>query len=321
MRLVLDGPRPLIIGSDLSFMKKTYAKMMNDIYYSAQGEPQYYVFPSLRPVHIILRSRRANPNTIFDNQQMRKLIKNYGWEFIGQILKENKRTMIKTQIHIEDSADKVALKMVESLFVNSKESIKFETLWDQSMIKTETYLLPMTIVRKIGDLKREFEAYNVDIQFVGEDDDSEECGSGRAILIKPIGETPIITRKIVEVRFNKMKSFDEKMDADDDKSIRESLETRIAEKHKLTSHFDSMFSRDAIQTLLDRLPDKAADYLTILMSPPPDLCDRAGPTPKEGDIAEFMGVGRGDIKKFKSTIRLQMYAIGLVPSEYFELQT
>jgi hypothetical protein len=169
----------------------------------------------------------------------------------------------------------------------------------------------MTIVRKIAELKREFLTYSVDIQII------EDTG----IHIKAIGETPIITRKITEVRFNRMKSFDEKMDDDDDKPIRESLETKIAERHKLTSHFDSMFSRDAIKTLFDRLPDKAADFLSILMSPPPELCEKVGSTPRERDIAEFMGVGSGDIKKFKSTIRLQMYALGLVPSEYFELQT
>jgi hypothetical protein len=302
-RLLLEGPRPVIIGSDIKVMKAAYNKVMRDSYFEAQGEPQYFIFPALRPVHMIVRSRRANPSIIFDDNQLRKLVKNYGWEFIGQILKENKRSMIKTQIHYEDNADIVALKLLESIFVNSKESIKFEIDKTSACIKTETYLLPMSVVTKIGEIKREFMEFNVSIVVV----------ENEGIYVKQIGDTPTITRKITEVRFHKMKSFDDKVNDDDDKSIRESLESQMANKERLLAHFESVHNKDSMHALLERLPDRAADFISMVISPPPELNEQYGPSPRERDIAVFMGVPPNDIKRFKATIKLQMMALNMAP--------
>jgi hypothetical protein len=307
--IIFNTPRPLILGSDLEIMEKVYKKVMADSYSTAQGEPQFYCHPSLRPIHMVIRSRRSNPEIIFDGKQMRKLVKNYGWEFIGQILKENKRDMIKTQTYIEDSAEIIAIKMVESLFRSSKESIRFEVAPGATMVRTETGLLTISMVQKIADLKREFLIYNVDIQVV----------DGEGIKIKIMGDTPIISRKIIEVRFNQDKSFDDKID--EESTVRDTLESQIAHKEKLVASFESMQSRDAMNELLCKLPDNAAKFMSILMSPPPDLFEKYGGSPRERDIAEYMGINPSQIKRFKETIRLQMLALGIGPDDELESQT
>jgi hypothetical protein len=217
--------------------------------------------------------------------------------------------MIKTQTYIEDSAEIIAIKMVESLFRSSKESIRFEVAPGATMVRTETGLLTISMVQKIADLKREFLIYNVDIQVV----------DGEGIKIKIMGDTPIISRKIIEVRFNQDKSFDDKID--EESTVRDTLESQIAHKEKLVASFESMQSRDAMNELLCKLPDNAAKFMSILMSPPPDLFEKYGGSPRERDIAEYMGINPSQIKRFKETIRLQMLALGIGPDDELESQT
>jgi len=307
--LTLQKPRPVIVGSDLKKMKIAYKQIMNDAYSSAQDKPQYLVYPGLEPVHLILRSRMTAPSAVFDDKQMVKLVKNYGWEYIAQILKENKRTMIKTTIDIKDSAERVALRLLESVFSNSKEALKFSVCDDSATIKTETGLMPKPIVEKIADLKREFLNYNVDIQVVDE-----------GIAIKPTGETPTIAKRITEFRYNNMRSFDDKIN-DDDKPIRYTLESQLADKSKLISHFETLFARDAVEALLDGLPDNAARFMAIMTSPPPDFFEQYGKNFRERDVATYMGVHSSQIKKYKETIRLQMLALGMGPEDSLRTQT
>lgn len=306
--IYFNTPKPLIFGSNLGIMTKTYHKIMNDQYCCGQGRPQFYCHPDLSPVHLIIRSRRANPEAIFDNIQMRKLVKNYGWEFIGQILKENKREMTKTQIFIEDHAEVVALRMLESLFGSGKENVKYEVCHKTSTIKTETGLLPMSIIIKIAELKREFAAYNVGIQVVED----------KGINIAKRDDTPIITKRITEVKFNQTKSFDDKID--EESTVRNSLEAQIASKEKLVSHFETMQAKDAMRELLSKLPDNAAKFISLMMSPPPELFEKCGGNPRERDIATYMGVKQSQIKKYKETIRLQMLALGMGPEDPLESQ-
>ena len=308
--LILQKPQTVIFGSNLKLMKAAYDKIMNDPYSSAQGEPQYLVYPELEPVHIIIRSRMTEPSAVHDDRQMVKLVKNYGWEYIGQILKENKRTMIKTTIDIKDNAERVALRLLESIFSNSKEALKFSVCNDTATIKTETGLMPKTIVEKVADLKREFLGYKVDISVI------DDVG----VVIKPNGETPIIAKRITEIRLNKMKSFDDKTN-DEDKPIRYTLESQLADKEKLISHFETLFARDAIEALLDKLPDNAARFMAIMTSPPPDFFEQYGNNYREKDIAVYMGVNSAQIKRFKETIRLQMLALGMGPEDSLNTQT
>jgi len=307
--ITFNTPRPLIIGSDINVMEKAYKKVMADQYAIAQGEPLFYCHPSLRPIHMIFRSRRANPEIIFDNKQMRKLVKNYGWEFIGQILKENKREMIKTQTYIEDSADVVAMRMLESLFSTGKESIRHQVCHKTLTIRFETGLLPASIAYKVAELKREFLAFNVDIQIIEDE----------GIRVKAIGDMPTVVRRITEVRFNQTKSFDDKID--EDNTVRDCLEAQVAHKEKLVAHFETMQSRDAMRELLEKLPDNAAKYISLVMSPPPELYEMFGSSPRDRDIAVFMGVNSSQIKKFKETIRIQMLALGMGPNDTLESQT
>jgi len=58
-----------------------------------------------------------------------------------------------------------------------------------------------------------------------------------------------------------------------------------------------------------------------MMSPPPDLFEKSGGTPRERDIATYMGVAPSQIKKYKETIRLQMLSLGMGPEDSLESQT
>jgi hypothetical protein len=295
-------PHPVVFGSKLSTMKTAYSRLRDD-YSPAQGSPQYVVIPSLRPVHMIVRSRRAVPHIIFDDIQLRKLVKNYGWEFFGQILKENKRPMIKSVKVIRDSADTVALRLVESLFTTSKESIKFEIDQDNKIIKTETYLLPMPIVRKIADIKREFLANKVDVQVI----------EGKGIKIRSMGQPPTISKKITEVRFNNIRSFDEHGSHDPEKTVRSILESQIADKHKISSHFESVSSKLDIAELIEKLPESTAQYIMMLIDPPKEFFDTYGHSTRKSDIADFLGVHVNELKKHERIIKLQMLALGMGP--------
>jgi hypothetical protein len=298
----MGDPQPLVIGSDPEVMRMAYNEL-KDEYSPSQLDPQMVVLPAVKPIHLIIRSRRTNPEVIFDDSQMRKLVKNYGWELFGQIIKENKRPMSKTPKIIKGSADAVALQIITSLFSSGKESIKYEVVNNASMIKTSTGLLPMWIVTKIGELKREFIALNVDIKVV----------EGEGIYIKPIGMTPTISRRIVDAQYIQTKSFDDQYNQDSDQTVRDVLESQIADKTKTATNLNSLFSSDAMRELISRLPPKIVEYVQLRACPPLDFDEKFGNHPKRSDVASYLGIHPNEIKKFDSIIRMQMLALGMGP--------
>jgi hypothetical protein len=297
----IGGPRPLVIGSDPKVMKTAYERMA-DGYSKLQAPPHYVVIPGLKPVHTIIRSRVSNPAILFDEEQMRKLVKNYGWEFFGQILKENKRAMTKITRVLKGPAESIATKMIVSLLSSSKDSIKFELC--KSVIKTETNMLPMSIVTKIGEIKREFLNYSVNVKAV----------EGDGIHVEPIGETPVISRNITEVQFAKTRSFDEQYTGEEDKTVRDVLESQVADKSLLSSNIKSVMERDAMATLLSKLPGGACLEYAMLRADPPENFEKAfGSKPRKADYAKFLGVSVNEVKRFESIIGLHMMSLGMVP--------
>ena len=94
----------------------------------------------------------------------------------------------------------MALRLLESLFSNSKEGIRFEVCNKTSTIKTETGLLPISMVMKIAELKREFDAYNVGIKV--------DKDSGVEVTVKKERgrrcETPIIRNHRCYIQSNQV---------------------------------------------------------------------------------------------------------------------
>jgi len=294
------GSRPAIIGSDLKMMQLAYDKL-KDKFTVSQGKPHYIVIQGLSPIHLIIRAKTPNLSVIFDDKQMFKLMKTFGWEFFGQILKENKRPMTKITRVVKGEAQDVALQLIASMLQNSKDSIKFEI--DNNLIKTETNLLPRAMTIKIAEIKREFLGYNVSVKAV----------ENEGIYVYPNGDQPIISRKIVETRFNQTRSFDEPHSNDSDKTVRDVLESQIADKDMLSASFNSLLSRDAMRTLLEKLPDLAIKYIAIKVDPPADFKKTYGSNPKKADIADYLGISANQVKRYESMIKIQMLALGMGP--------
>lgn len=296
--IYIGRPTPLIIGSDLNAMVRA-VKRMSDSYSNAQGKPKYEVIPGLAPAHMIIRSRRTNPSIIFDNLQMRKLVKNYIWEFFGQILKENKRPITKVSKIMRDHAESVAMRLIMSALSDGKESVKFELC--DNLIKTDTNLMSMSIVRHIAQLKHEFKQHNVDIQ-VNDDE---------GIRIKTIGATPIVSKKIVEAKLHQIQSLDQESD-DNNTSVRDSIESKIADRSKIFDA-ESVVCNDSVCELLKSLPSRAIEYVNVIIDPPPQFTNEYGESTKRSDIARFLGISQNEAKKIIETIKLQMMALGIGP--------
>ncbi len=294
------GPRPVVIGSDRHMMEFGYGKLQ-DKFTALQGKPHYIVVPGIDPIHLIIRTKMPNLSVIFDDEQMLKLVKTYGWEFFGQILKENKRPMTKITRIVKGEAHNVAMQLITSILQNSKDSIKFEI--DNNLIKTETNLLSRSLTIKIAEIKREFLDHNVSVKAV----------ENEGIYIYSNGEQPIISKKIVETRLNQTRSFDEPHSGDSEKTVRDVLESQIADKDMLSANFNSLLSRDAMRTLLEKLPDLAIKYIAVKVDPPSDFKKTYGSNPKKADIADYLGVSANQIKRYESMIKIQMLALGMGP--------
>lgn len=237
----------------------------------------------------------------------KKYFKTYLYQYMRQILNENKiqmRSVIKT---ISGPANEVALELIEFYIQNSgAKKIDFQTNRDNRnlTITCKINLLPITTLKKICAVRDEFVDYDAYLEI-----------SDDKIVIKTGDDVKFISKKLKDkerAKFNSMSGFN---DDETKNSFQQHCEYQAV--NKMEVDVDNMLVRDQINTLAGRLTPEAAKVLELMVNPPKDFLDEFYPRrkkevrPRESHIAQWLGISKNTVTKHVEIIRKQATALDI----------
>lgn len=232
----------------------------------------------------------SSSSTITDPIQRKKWFQTYVFNYLKQILRENKIPMIKKdtvkQIPIETHAFNNIIKELNNYIC--------EDLNNGFKILTNTANIPSQNMNNILALKDKY-LNQVNITILGD-----------SIMIERICEPTMVQDHQIVTTNIKEHSFDT-----EDATKRNSIE---AEAGKRIMEGKSIETCETFERLRRRIPAQAEPVLTIFLedSRPEKYIEQFGNgSPKIAHIAQFLGVSTREVKKLVFLIRVQMLVLNL----------
>lgn len=240
------------------------------------------------------------PQIANDPIKRKKFFQSVMFNYLRQILRENKPPSIKEARTEEGNASDIATKAIIATLNKIKnyphelESIDM----DHNVIRCETGLLPVKTVQKLQEIKQEFEAHGVQISL-----------DWTAINVVSILEIPqTISYQIVEKVYAKYTSLDSGSTSDEtEASHRDHCEHKaIARTEPVTSGSESL------DLLRQRLPSDAQKLFDLIVDTPQDYIERFG-TDKlhRANLADYLGKDIKEIDAMRENIRLHCLAMDI----------
>ena len=234
------------------------------------------------------------------------------FNYLRQILKENKIPTYRHKHEISGTADHVAVEMVKFYLKNTlSKPITFDVTENNKsgnvVFSLDVNMVHVDLMKKIWQLRDEVEDQ---VQIVITDS---------SIVIIPRGETKFLSKKVSEKVRIKSISLSGLGGDDESKNSNFQQHCEYKARKKREVELDSMLVRDSIKELERRLSDRnrAKEVFGILVNPPQDFLDTFYPRrkkevrPKETHIAKYLGISKNEVSKAMVTIRQQAHALDI----------
>jgi len=240
----------------------------------------------------------------------KKFLQTFLFNYLKQILRENKPPSITEVQELVSPADDVLKHMVCNLMDNAKGiKLRYDTAQNEMthIIYTELGLLPQKIILQIADLRDEFESLGVDIKL-----------ENNQIRITPIFDlkdqfyVKMISRSVVRKTFVKFVSFDGP-DDETNNNFRDFCEYKSQpeiEAYNITL-VDEL---DRINVIRKRLPNNVQEVLDLIVRTP-DAYYKAFKTERihKNHVAQFLNRSQNDIDQAFMAIKCHLLAEGVKP--------
>lgn len=242
------------------------------------------------------------PQIANDPIKRKKFFQSVMFNYLRQILRENKPPAIKETRTEEGLASDIAVKAIISILHSIKNyQTEVEMIdIDHNVIRCETGLLPLKILQKVVDIKHEFETHGVQIQL-----------DWNAINVVSVLEIPsTVSFQIVEKTYAKYTSLDSGSTNDDtESSHRDHCEHKAQIIHAEPDM--SNYNEDMI-VLRQRLSSDAQKLFDIIIDTPLDYIERFG-TDKlhRANLAEYLGKDIKEIDALRETIKVHCLALNI----------
>lgn len=240
------------------------------------------------------------PQIASDPIKRKKFFQTIMFNYLKQILRENKPASISETRIEEGPAPDVALKVITARIDKLKNvTYSIEQMDDgHHIMSIETGLLPVKTLKQIHDLREELEPHGVQISLEW-DNISVRC----ALEIPPT-----VSCKIVDKMYAKFTSLDSGTDDDKSPGFRYHCEFRAA-KPEPEDH--SEYS-ETIRTIRARLPDDAQRYFDLIINTPQDYIEKFG-TDKiyKTYAAQYLGIKPEQVEECKKNIKTNCLAANL----------
>lgn len=234
------------------------------------------------------------------------------FNYLRQILKENKIPTYRHKYEISGTADHVAVEMIKFYLNNVlSKPVAFEIIEndenDHVVFSLDVSMVHVDLMKKIWQFRDEVKDY---VQIIITDNN---------ITIIPREEVKFISKKVSEkVRIRSI-SLSSASEDDESKNNNFQQHCEYKARKKREVELDSMLVKDSIRELERRLPEqnRAKDVFGILVNPPQDFLDTFYPRrkkevrPKETHIAKYLGISKSEVTKAMKTIRQQALALDI----------
>lgn len=244
------------------------------------------------------------------------------FNYLRQIIRENKPFKAVTTTSVTDYADDVVLKMVQAalakcqplpeytlktvIITHGKKTKKVAS--KPYTITAPTMLLPQAVCNDLSDITAFAAAHNVTVSIKDLVD-----GDNGEIVIESIGTPTLVNTTITATARVNPVSLDAQKDDDTDNTFREHIESNSdaqTQQQLVTSDSDYSDSAAVVRSRLNIIGQKVFDLIT---APSSEYVDKYGDNPCKAHIAEFLGISLKEVQNQWGIIALQMRAVDLIP--------
>ena len=250
--------------------------------------------------HDLVIKWSPKPQIAADPIKRKKFFQSVMFNYLRQILRENKPPSIKEVRTEEGAASDIATKAIQATLSKIKNyNSDLEVVdMDHNILRCETGLLPLKTVQKLLDIKQEFEAHGVQINL--------DWNSINIISILEVPQT--ISYQIVEKVYTKYTSLDSGSTSDDtENSHRDHCE------HKAMAKAEPIIAgNENLELLRQRLPNDTQKLFDIIIDTPQDYIEKFG-TDKlhRANLATYLGKDIKEIDAMRENIKLHCLAMNI----------
>jgi hypothetical protein len=256
-------------------------------------------------------------SALTDPIQRKKWFQTWVFNYLRQILRENKIACNKRYKRIKVRADAAAVvrvcEILEDL-LNSQSDISYKRSLRQSYkrleiketnigytLKFDHWAYPIELTSLIAELNNNFKQHNISISY-------EVDG---IIVNGESNDQPLLEITQHTNEFIKTVSFDTPTQ-NEDETLRDNLEMEATQMRNNTTM--TMEQDDVIAKLSESIPYEAKPILSILMEEtrPKDYVERFGESqPRIVHIAEYLDISSKEVKRLKEVIKMHCLALGV----------
>lgn len=246
----------------------------------------------------------VKPQVVSDPFIRRKHFKHCLYNYMRQILMENKIPSCTVDNIISGPADQVASQFIELYLQNSTPKINYHISQTENTVyfHFDTRLVPIDLTRKIKKLNVELKNTNATITIEND-----------GVQITSNGNVELITKSISEKRHAKLNSIH----GFDDDSAKNNFQQHCEFKAvvNMENNMDTFLVDETISTLSDRLTDNGKKVLALLIDPPNQFLDMFYPKrkkdvrPKEIHMAQWLGLTKDEVSQCMVMIQKQAIAL------------
>lgn len=234
----------------------------------------------------------------------RKYFKTCAYNYMRQILNENKIPMCKISKTVSGTSDKVAIELICFYLDNNPSKIDyFISKNDQGLttFNVDQSEIPLKTLKKLNTVKQDMKENGVEIN-INQD----------SIIINPINIS-VITKTIMDKKRTKFSSMNVQND-DENSNFQQHCEFV---GYKENSEMEDIVTNDTICALNQRLNDTARKVFDILYNPPHDFLDtfypdrKKNPRPKSAHIATWLELPQHEVDNAITIIQNQALALDI----------
>jgi hypothetical protein len=244
------------------------------------------------------------PQIAQDPIKRKKFFQSVLFNYLRQIFRENKPAAVKEVKTEEGLAHDVAVKVI-SAAIDKIKGIDCEVErvdGEHFVIRCETGLLPLKVIKQINDLKNDFDQYGIQI--------SADWAQIGVISALEIPET--ISCQIISKVYAKFTSLDSGSDDETDSSFRDHCEHRVLTKTNTQTPIDQFEYNETVDTIRERLSDDARKLFDLIIDTPQDYIDRFGTNKLYRlHLAQYLGKEAKEIDEIRENIRVHCLVMGL----------
>lgn len=236
-----------------------------------------------------------------DRVQRKKFYQTYIFNYLRQILRENKINKVKQEVSVTGPADQMTLDRIVNAIKNMKNKVDFSIIKEGSsyIIDVNTNNIPFDGVLEINKIADEFEAHGIKIEY-----------ADNSVKIISTEECKIISTSIEsDVRVNQV-SMDYCKPNEDKSMFRDHIESKLRGDKR--DEIELVEIKEGLKAVRNELNDKETEVFDLLLKQPKEYYEKYGYSSlKKTNMADWLGIDVKELNKMIESIRKEAEAAGL----------